>query len=78
VLLRKYLFADRRRIARVIDGAGREDAITRLIVDYAIGRMPYGALRRRVLARAPLMAGQLISEWLRAKVVRERAIAVRT
>jgi geranylgeranyl reductase family protein len=77
VLLRNYLFADRRRIATVIGGAGRDAAMTRLIVDYAIGRMPYGALRRRVLTRAPLMAGQLIREWLREKLFRYRPIAVR-
>jgi flavin-dependent dehydrogenase len=64
VLLQRYLFADRRRIARVIDGANRETALIRLILDLAIGRRPYRDVRRRILRRAPLLAGRLLYERL--------------
>jgi geranylgeranyl reductase family protein len=60
VLLQRYLFADRRRIAAVIDGAGRDKAMTRLILDFAVGRMSYRALRRRMLARSPMLAARLL------------------
>jgi geranylgeranyl reductase family protein len=62
VLIQRYLFADRRRIARVIDGAQRERALTRLILDLAIGRRSYRDVRRRVVARAPMLAGRLLVE----------------
>lgn len=60
VLIQRHLFADRRRIARVIAGAQSAPAMTKLILDFAVGRMSYGSLRRRVLARAPLLAGHLL------------------
>jgi len=62
VSIQRYLFADRRRIARVIDGANREGALTRLILDFAIGRRSYRAVRRRILARAPLLTARLLVE----------------
>ena len=62
VSIQRYLFADRRRIARVIDGANRERALTRLILDFAIGRRSYRAVRRRILARAPLLTARLLVE----------------
>jgi geranylgeranyl reductase family protein len=60
VLLRRYLFADRRRVAAVIDGARREQVITKLILDFATGRMSYHALRRRMLIRSPILAARLL------------------
>jgi flavin-dependent dehydrogenase len=65
VMIQRYLFADRRRIARVIEGAQREPAMTRLILDFAMGRIGYHRLRRRLLARAPLLAGRLLWERVR-------------
>lgn len=53
VRIQRYLFADRRRIAQVIDGAKREGTITRLILDLAMGRRSYRGVRRGILARAP-------------------------
>jgi flavin-dependent dehydrogenase len=64
VAIRRFLFADRRRIARVIDGAHRETALTRLILDFACGGRSYRDLRRRMIARSPLLAGRLIWERL--------------
>lgn len=65
VIIQRYLFGDRRRIARVIDGAHRGYAITRLILDLAIGRRSYRQVRRRILARAPFLAGRLGWELLK-------------
>ena len=69
VLLQRYLFADRRRIARVIEGAGCEQGITQLILDLAVGTRGYRDVRRRVLARAPLLAGRLAWERIRRKML---------
>lgn len=67
VLLQRYLFADRRRIARVIESAHREKEVTRLILDFAVGRLAYRALRRRVLLRAPALAGRFVWERFRKR-----------
>jgi len=61
-LIQRYLFADRRRIAQVIDGARREPRITRLILDLAMGRRPYRSVRRRILAGAPGLAWRFLWE----------------
>ena len=60
VLLQRYLFSDRRRIAKVIDGASRKRDMTKLILDFAIGRLSYRALRRRMLTRSPKLAMHLL------------------
>ena len=60
VLLQRYLFADRRRIDAVIAGADGNQALTRLILDFAMGRMDYRTLRRRMLTRSPLLAARLL------------------
>jgi geranylgeranyl reductase family protein len=65
VLIQRYLFADRRRIADVINGASQEPELTRLILDFAVGRLSYSALRWRVLARVPRLAAHLA--WGRLK-----------
>jgi len=65
VLIQRYLFADRRRIAKVIEGATRAPAMTRAIVDFAIGRLRYAELRRRLLLGAPFLAGRLVWEQLK-------------
>lgn len=63
-LIQRYLFADRRRIAQVIDGARREPRITRLILELAMGRRPYRSVRRRILAGAPGLAWRFLWELL--------------
>ena len=65
VLIQRYLFADRRRIADVISGASRERELTRLILDFAVGRLSYNTLRWRMLARVPRLAAHLA--WGRLK-----------
>jgi geranylgeranyl reductase family protein len=64
VLIQRYLFADRRRITAIIDAIHRRPAMTRLILDYARGRCGYRELRRRILARSPLLALRLVWERL--------------
>jgi geranylgeranyl reductase family protein len=64
VAIQRFLFADRRRIARVIDGARRERAATKLILEFAAGRRSYHDVRRRLLARFPRLAGRLVWDWL--------------
>src|SRR5262245_10393068 len=59
VLIQRYLFADRRRIAQIVGGANREPA-ARLILEYAAGRRSYRDVRLRLLARAPLLAVRLV------------------
>jgi flavin-dependent dehydrogenase len=65
VLIQRYLFGDRRRIARVIRGAQHAQALTRAIVDFAAGRLSYDMLRVRLFARAPVLAGRLLWERLK-------------
>jgi geranylgeranyl reductase family protein len=60
VLLQRYLFADRRRIEAVIAGADGSRALTQLVLDFAMGRMNYRTLRRRMLTRSPLLAARLL------------------
>lgn len=60
VAIQRYLFADRRRIAAVIDGASREPRLTRFIVEFAMGRRSYRDLRRSFLWRAPLVAARML------------------
>ena len=59
VLLQRYLFADRRRIADVITGARTQSRITKLVLDFAVGRLSYRSLRRRLLVRSPGLAARL-------------------
>ena len=74
MLIQRYLFGDRRRIAQVIEGAQREPAMTRLILDFAVGRLSYHDLRRRLLARAPLLAGRLFWERIRDLAISRRVL----
>ena len=65
VVIQRYLFSDRRRIAAAIAEAPRQAAVTKLILDLVIGRRSYRAVRRRILARAPLLASRLAWELVR-------------
>jgi len=71
VLLQRYLFADRRRIARIINGAAYEPALTRTILDWLVGRVPYARARRAVVRKAPMVAVRLA--W--SQVARKRLAA---
>ena len=66
VLIQQYLFRDNARIRAVIEAAPRS-IVTRLILDFAVGRMSYRGLRRRMFTRAPGLAARLAWELLRKK-----------
>jgi len=55
VRLQRFLFADRRRIARLIDGAHREKKVAQLMLDFVVGSCSYRDLRRRMLSRSPAL-----------------------
>jgi flavin-dependent dehydrogenase len=63
VLIQRYLFGDSRRIAAAVRAAP-QGAMTRLVLDLAIGRRSYADVRRRMLMRSPLLAARLL--WDRA------------
>jgi flavin-dependent dehydrogenase len=55
VRIQRFLFADRRRIARLIDRAHRERQVARLVLDFVVGSCSYRDLRRRILSRSPAL-----------------------
>jgi geranylgeranyl reductase family protein len=77
VLIQRYLFADRRRIASVINGASQERALTRLILDFATGRLSYTTLRWRMLRRLPRLAAHLAWGRLKTKLLSSPANVAR-
>ena len=77
VLIQRYLFADRRRIASVINGASQERALTRLILDFAIGRLSYATLRWRMMRRVPRLAAHLVWGRLKTKLLSSPANVAR-
>ena len=64
VLIQRFLFADRRRIAHVIAGASKGRQMTKLVLDLATGKRSYRDVRRRWLLRAPATALQFVYERL--------------
>ena len=77
VLIQRYLFADHRRIADVIQGASEERELTRLILDFAVGRLSYAALRWRMLRRVPRLAAHLVWGRLKTKFLSSSADVAR-
>jgi flavin-dependent dehydrogenase len=77
VLIQRYLFADQRRIASVINGASEQRELTRLILDFAVGRLSYGALRWRMLGRVPRLAAHLVWGRLKTKFLSSSADVAR-
>jgi flavin-dependent dehydrogenase len=61
-VIQRYLFSDRRRIAKIVRRAPEKPAITKLILDYAIGRRSYRSIRRRLLGGSPILALILMLE----------------
>jgi flavin-dependent dehydrogenase len=77
VLIQRYLFADRRRIAAIIERAPNEPELTRLILDFAVGRLSYRSLRWRMLRRVPQLAAHLAWGTLKAKFLSRPADVAR-
>jgi geranylgeranyl reductase family protein len=65
VFIRQTLFADRRRIARLIQGARTRPALTQKIIGVALGTVRYSDLRYQFLTRTPLFAARVMWERLR-------------
>ncbi len=72
VLIQRYLFADRRRIAAIVNGASRGHGAARWLLEFAVGRRSYRSLRRAMLARAPHLAVRLLWERVRQRRLRAR------
>lgn len=65
VLIQRYLFADRRRMAHIIRNAHRQGKATRAILEYATGRRSYASVRFHLLSRFPRLAFRLMWEGAR-------------
>ena len=65
VRIQRFIFADRRRIGQLIDGANREGAMTHLMTEFVIGRRSYRDLRRRILSRSPFLLLSFIVDCLK-------------
>jgi flavin-dependent dehydrogenase len=59
VLIQRYLFASAARMDRLVRGAIASPEFSRLLVDYASGRLSYRAARRRLLWHFPRLAPKL-------------------
>lgn len=60
VLIQKYLFNSPARMDRVVSGARTRPEFSRILVDYASGRLSYHAARRRLLWFFPRLLPRLI------------------
>ena len=77
VLVQRHLFSDRDRIGRIVRSAHRHPAITKLILDYAIGHRSYLSARRELIRRSPHLALGLMWE-LTKSFARGRSAALRS
>jgi flavin-dependent dehydrogenase len=59
VLVQKYLFSSPARMDRVVSGANARPEFSRILVDYASGRLSYRAARRRLLWYFPRLLPRL-------------------
>jgi len=59
VLVQKYLLNSPERMDRVVRGANARPAFSEILVDYASGRLPYRAARRRLLWHFPRLLPRL-------------------
>lgn len=62
--IQRYLFADRRRIVRMVEGVRRHPAAARVVVEWAMGRRSYLDARRRIARAVPRIALQFLWERL--------------
>ena len=72
VLIQKYLFHSASRMDRVVRGAQARPEFSRILVDYASGRLTYHAARRQLLWHFPRLLPRLA--WL---AVRRRSDIIR-
>ena len=67
VLIQKYLFSSAARMDRVVSAANARPEFSRILVDYASGRLSYRAARRRLLWHFPRLLPRLARIALGAK-----------
>jgi hypothetical protein len=67
VRIQRYLFADFRRVGRLIDGAHREKAAVGLVADFVKGSRSYRDLRRRISSRSPYLLLSYVRDCLSSK-----------
>lgn len=67
VLIQKYLFHSPERMDRVVRGANARPEFPEILVDYASGRLPYRAARRRLLWHFPRLLPRLAMVALRRR-----------
>lgn len=70
VVLQRYLFGHPGRIGQVVAGIPQAPRLTSAFLEYAMGRMPYRTLRRRLMASAPLLATRIAAQRVVNWVVR--------
>jgi flavin-dependent dehydrogenase len=73
VLIQKYLFSSAARMDRIVSGANARPEFSRILVDYASGRLSYRAARRRLLWHFPRLLPRLARIALRGKSNRRAA-----
>jgi geranylgeranyl reductase family protein len=73
VLIQKYLFGNAARMDRIVSGANAHPEFSRILVDYASGRLSYRAARRRLLWHFPRLLPRLARIALRGKSDRRAA-----
>jgi len=73
VLIQKYLLHCPPRMDRVVRGARRRPEFSEILVDYASGRLSYGAARRKLLWHFPKLLPQLAWQAFRGRsdIIRE-------
>ena len=59
VLVQKHLFSSPARMDRVVSGANARPEFSRILIDYASGRLSYRAARRRLLWHFPRLLPRL-------------------
>lgn len=69
VRIQRYLFADRRRIAHLVDGAHREKRVVQLLLDFVSGSRSYRDLRRQILSRSPYLLLSFVWDCLTTKAL---------
>jgi geranylgeranyl reductase family protein len=74
VLIQKYLFSSPARMDRVVSGANARPEFSRILVDYASGRLTYRAARRRLLWYFPRLLPRLVRIALERKTNDSRTL----
>jgi geranylgeranyl reductase family protein len=68
VLIQQYLFADRRRMSRVVGSLPKHRAEAELILDYIRGTRSYKSVRRRVIGGSPRLAVSMVVELVKSAI----------